>query len=54
MQELILSLSIDGGSPQMFSSGLVLVEARFPNITISVDCGAKYFDISLHINASPK
>jgi len=51
MQQLILNLSIDGASPQLFVSGLVPFELPFPAISLSVDNGGKCYEISLHINA---
>lgn len=53
-QRLTLELSINGGNPIHFDSGLVLTNSEFPDITVTISINGIYcHDTVIVINASP-
>jgi hypothetical protein len=53
MHQLTLDLSIDGGEPTHFDSGLVVGGSEFPTISISANRGAVCFNMWIDILAAP-
>jgi len=54
MQQLVLDINIDGGSPQHLDSGLIPGGSEYPLISVSVSRGTPCFNIWMNINAAPK
>lgn len=54
MQQLVLDINIDGGSPQHLDSGPIPGGSEFPLIAVSVSRGTPCFNIWMNINAAPK
>lgn len=51
--QLVLDLSLDGGEPLRFDSGLILTEYQFPNIVIDVRRnGSACSDTVIHVDAT--
>ena len=51
--QLVLDLSLDGGAPLRFDSGLILTEYQFPNIVIDVRRnGSACNDTVIHVDAT--